>query len=52
MVRRDRRNAFTDLKAWLQGGFQDFELLKTDPDLAAFRETPEFKQLTTAPPTP
>lgn len=47
-----KQSAFSDLKTSLQWGFQDFELMKTDPDLAPFRETPEFKQLITAPPTP
>lgn len=45
-----KQAAFADLKSATQGGFQDFELMKKDPDLAPFRELPEFQQLLTPPP--
>ncbi|MFN0051385.1 MAG: HEAT repeat domain-containing protein [Planctomycetales bacterium] len=44
--------ALTDLKASIQNGFQDFELMKKDPDLAPFFELPEFRQLLSEPPPP
>ncbi|HUB07902.1 MAG TPA: hypothetical protein VMB50_12905 [Myxococcales bacterium] len=33
------------LRQALEAGFDDFELMKTDPDLASVRETPAFREL-------
>jgi len=41
-----------DLKKSLEFGFQDFELMKKDPDLDSFRDLPEFKDLLSNPPPP
>ncbi|HUG90111.1 MAG TPA: HEAT repeat domain-containing protein [Planctomycetaceae bacterium] len=40
-----RQKAVTDLQTAVQKGFQDFEKLKSDPDLAALRDLPEFKKI-------
>jgi hypothetical protein len=37
--------AFADLKKSVEMGFQDFELMKKDPDLKSFHELPEFQEL-------
>ncbi|MSR56750.1 MAG: hypothetical protein EXS05_03645 [Planctomycetaceae bacterium] len=42
--------ALGDLKTAIQTGFQDFELMKADPDLAVFKELAEFQQMLAAPP--
>ena len=40
-----KRAAFADLKKSIEMGFQDFELMKKDPDLKPFQELPEFNEL-------
>jgi tetratricopeptide (TPR) repeat protein len=45
-----KQAAFTDLKKSIEMGFQEFELMKNDPDLAPFQELPEFQELIKAPP--
>jgi tetratricopeptide (TPR) repeat protein len=48
---RDKRLAqykqatFADLKKAVETGFQDFELMKKDPDLKSFHDLPEFQEL-------
>ncbi|MGQ0636357.1 MAG: HEAT repeat domain-containing protein [Planctomycetaceae bacterium] len=37
--------ALADLKAAIDSGFQDFDLMKTDPDLKPLQELPEFQKL-------
>lgn len=50
LLEKYKQAAFADLKSAIQGGFQDFELMKKDPDLAPFRELPDFQQLMAPPP--
>jgi Flp pilus assembly protein TadD len=45
-----KQAAFADLKKSIELGFQDFELMKKDPDLKSFQELPEFQELMKAPP--
>lgn len=52
LLEQYRQAALNDLKASIQNGFQEFELMKKDPDLAPFHDLPEFQQLMTAPPPP
>ena len=40
-----RKKAITFLQASVENGFEDLELLASDPDLAYLREIPEFKRL-------
>ena len=40
-----KQAAFVDLKKSLEMGFQDFELMKKDPDLKSFQGLPEFQEL-------
>jgi HEAT repeat protein len=48
-----KQAAFADLKKSIEIGFQDFELMKKDPDLKPFQELPEFQDLIkTAPQDP
>jgi HEAT repeat protein len=49
-----RRAAMADLKKSVELGFQDFELMKSDPDLKVFQMLPEFQELIKAhaPPEP
>jgi HEAT repeat protein len=50
LLEQYRQAALGDLKASIQNGFQEFDLMKKDPDLAPFQELPEFQNLLTAPP--
>ncbi len=52
LLEQYRKASFDDLKASIQGGFDDFELMKKDPDLAPFQEMTEFQELMKAPPPP
>jgi tetratricopeptide (TPR) repeat protein len=52
LLEQYQQAALNDLKASIQNGFQEFELMKKDPDLAPFQELPEFQQLLAAPPPP
>jgi len=45
-----RRAALADLKKSIEMGFQDFDLMKKDPDLKPFQELPEFEELIKTPP--
>ncbi len=45
-----KQAAFADLKRSIELGFQDFELMKKDPDLKPFQELPDFQELLKAPP--
>ena len=49
-----KQAAFADLKKSIEMGFQEFELMKKDPDLKSFQELPEFQELikTTLPDLP
>ncbi|HEY2252183.1 MAG TPA: HEAT repeat domain-containing protein, partial [Planctomycetaceae bacterium] len=48
-----KQAAFADLKKSIGMGFQEFDLMKTDPDLKPFQELPEFQELIkTAPQQP
>jgi tetratricopeptide (TPR) repeat protein len=48
-----KRAAFADLKKSIEMGFQEFDLMKQDPDLKPFQELPEFHELIkTAPQNP
>jgi len=40
-----KQAALADLKKSIELGFQDFALMKTDPDLKPFHELPEFQEL-------
>jgi len=40
-----KQAAFADLKKAVELGFQDFALMKKDPDLKSFQELPEFQEL-------
>ncbi len=44
-----KQAAFTDLKKSIELGFQDFALMKKDPDLKSFQEMPEFQELLKSP---
>ena len=44
-MREIQKAGFVDLKKSIDGGFDDHELLKKDPDLRLFRELPEFPEL-------
>src|SRR5262249_53529183 len=46
-----KQATFADLKKAIEFGFQDFTLLKKDPDLKSFQDLPEFQELL-APPAP
>ena len=41
----EARRLLDDLKKSIDMGFQEFELMKTDPDLKPFQELPEFQEL-------
>ncbi|MGE5191220.1 MAG: tetratricopeptide repeat protein, partial [Deltaproteobacteria bacterium] len=40
-----KQAAFADLKKSIEMGFQDFALMKKDPDLKSFHDLPEFQEL-------
>jgi len=40
-----KQAAFADLKKSIDMGFQEFDLMKKDPDLKSFQELPEFLEL-------
>jgi tetratricopeptide (TPR) repeat protein len=40
-----KQAAFADLKKSVEMGFQDFPLMKKDPDLKSFHDLPEFQEL-------
>ncbi|HLJ10014.1 MAG TPA: hypothetical protein VKU82_02435 [Planctomycetaceae bacterium] len=44
-----KQAALADLKKSIEAGFQDFELMKKDPDLKSFIELPEFQALIKSP---
>ena len=44
-LERYKQTALADLKKSIELGFQDFELMKTDPDLKVFQTLPEFQEL-------
>jgi hypothetical protein len=44
-LERFKQAAFADLKKAIQLGFQEFPLMKKDPDLAPFQEMPEFQEI-------
>jgi HEAT repeat protein len=50
LLEQYQQASLNDLKASIQQGFQDFDFIKKDPDLAPFRELPEFQHLTAGPP--
>jgi tetratricopeptide (TPR) repeat protein len=50
LLEQYQQAALSDLKSSIQNGFQEFGLMKEDPDLAPFQDVPEFQQLLTAPP--
>jgi len=45
-----KQACFADLKKSVEMGFQDFALMKKDPDLKSFHDLPEFQELQKAPP--
>jgi tetratricopeptide (TPR) repeat protein len=54
VVRRDEwiSQALDCLDAAIDTGFADFALLRSDPDLAVWRDQPEFEELLRTPPAP
>jgi tetratricopeptide (TPR) repeat protein len=51
-LERYKQTALADLKKSIELGFQDFELMKTDPDLKVFQTLPEFQELLKTPAAP
>ena len=49
-LERFKQAAFGDLKKAIEFGFQEFPLMKKDPDLAPFQEMPEFQEMLKAGP--
>jgi len=49
---RYKQTALADLKKSIELGFQDFELMKTDPDLKVYQKLSEFQELLKAPAEP
>lgn len=47
-----KQAAFADLKKSIEMGFQDFPLMKKDPDLKSFHDMPDFQELVKPPAAP
>lgn len=52
LLEQYKQATLADLKASMQFGFTEVEYMKKDPDLAPFKDMPEFQQLIATPPQP